>query len=42
MKNVSKRFEYINEYLQPNKQLYQPINIKHVLSKLQIWEENHY
>ena len=42
MENVSKHFEYINKYLHRKKQLYQPSNIKHVLSKLQIWDENHY
>ena len=39
---LSKVSEYINEYLDPSKKLYQPSTIKHVLSKLQILEENYY
>ena len=37
--NVS---EYLNEYLDPSKKVYQSSTIKHVLSKLKISEENYY
>ena len=39
---MSKVSEYINEYLDPSKKLYQQSNIKDVLSKQQISEENYF